>query len=163
MRPHEHAGHSDQPSARQPATQPARSTAPLRGDLTEQPVPGQSPVEIDERGEIDGATATLLSLVPELRTAYLELVELVDDDPGPAAVFAELAALVAGWLASVGQTQPALDRAFRALEAVAEDASEEALELVGYAFFDNLSPDEQRAAQRWIGPCTRAMMEVLDG
>ncbi len=156
MPTHDPAGRFDRPSA----LQSARSSPPLRYDPTGRPGPIQPPGEIEGPGD---ATATLLSLVPELHAAYLELVALADDDPGPAAVFAELAALVAGWLATVGEAQPALDRAFRALEAVAEDASEEALELVGYAFFDNLSPDHQRAAQRWIGPSTRSVMEVLDG
>jgi len=159
MPTHDPAGRSD----RQSAPQSARSSTALRGDMTEHPPPSQPPDEIDEIDGPDDATATLLSLVPELHAAYLELVALADDDPGPAAIFAELATLVAGWLATVGQAQPALDRAFRALEAVAEDAGEDALELVGYAFFDNLSPDHQRAAQRWIGPYTRAVMEVLDG
>ncbi|MHB1548867.1 MAG: hypothetical protein ACYCX8_09045 [Acidimicrobiales bacterium] len=155
MPAHDPAGRSD----RQSDPRSARSRPPHHDDLTGRP--GSQPP-----GAVDGpddATTALLSLVPELHATYLELVALADDDPGPAAVFAELAALVAGWLATVGEAQPALDRAFRALEAVAEDASEEALELVGYAFFDNLSPDHQRAAQRWIGPSTRAVMEMLDG
>lgn len=160
MPTHDPTPQSAPPSTGQAAPPSAWSRPPLDDDPAGRPRPSQPPGEIDGP---DDVTAGLLSLVPELRAAYLELVALADGDPGPAAVFAELAALVAGWLATVGEAQPALDRAFRALEAVAEDASEEALELVGYAFFDNLSPDHQRAAQRWIGPSTRAVMEMLDG
>jgi hypothetical protein len=47
------------------------------------------------------------------------------------------------------------------VEKVAE-TSEDAEELIVWSFFDNLSPDDVRRLDPWLGPATRALVDEAD-
>ena len=110
---------------------------------------------------IDPEVTRVLKAVPEFSDRYLTLVEMGDGDPGPGPVFDELADFVAGVLARVGRSVPTLERCLAAVEAVA-GSSEDAVELVVWSFFDNLSPDDIRLLGPWLGSRTRALLDEAD-
>jgi len=110
---------------------------------------------------IDDETAEVLERAPEFADRYRELVESADDDPGAPAVFAELADFVAGLVAEVERFRPTLERCLAGVEKVAE-GSPDAEDLVVWSFFDNLSPDDVRHLEPWLGPCTRALLDEAD-
>jgi hypothetical protein len=103
----------------------------------------------------------VLEGTPGFADRYLELVEWADGDPGGAAVFAELADYVAALLAELEHFRPTLERCLAGVEKVAE-YSEDAEELVIWSFFDNLSPDDVRRLEPWLGPRTRALLDEVD-
>ena len=107
---------------------------------------------------IDDEVVLLLDQAPEFTERYLELVETADGDPGAAATFVELADYVAGLALAIEQFRPTLVRCLGALEAVAE-TSEDAEDLIVWSFFDNLSPDDFRRLELWIGPRTRSLVD----
>ncbi len=110
----------------------------------------------------DPAVATLLQQLPEFEAPYLELVTTFDDAPGGPAVFIELADFVAARLAAVEADRPVLERAFHAIETVVIAGDDDAATLVGYAFFDSLSPDDRQRIRPWLGPGTRSLLDELD-
>jgi len=42
------------------------------------------------------------------------------------------------------------------------ETSENAAELVVWSFLDNLSPDDVSRLDRWLGPCTRTLLDDAD-
>jgi hypothetical protein len=110
---------------------------------------------------IDDDVALVLAGTPEFVDRYLELVEATDDDPGAAVTFAELADYVAELGKRVEKFRPALVGCLAAVEKVAE-TSEDAEELIVWSFFDNLSPDDIRRLDPWLGPRTRSLLDEAD-
>ena len=103
----------------------------------------------------------ILRAVPEFAGAYLELVAAHDGDPGAAAAFAELAEFAAALAVEMERFRPLLTRMLAGVEQVAA-RSEDAEEVVGWGFLDNLSPDDLRRLEPWIGPATKALLEELE-
>ncbi|MHB8328253.1 MAG: hypothetical protein ACYDD6_01255 [Acidimicrobiales bacterium] len=110
---------------------------------------------------IDPDVAALLLAVPEFVDRYLVLVEQADGDPGAPAAFGELAEFAAGLAVEIERFRPVLERTMAAVESVAA-GSEDAEELLGWAFFDSLSPDDLSRLDPWLGPHTRAVLDGLD-
>lgn len=103
----------------------------------------------------------ILSVLPEFADHYMTLVEDADGDPSPPAVFSELADYVAELIEQFEACEPQLVRCLGAIEQVAT-SSDDAQELVGWAFLDSLSPDHLRRLDPWFGSGTRAMLEELE-
>jgi hypothetical protein len=104
---------------------------------------------------------TILRAAPEFADQYLALVEAADGDPGAALAFEELADFAAGLALQVERYRPVLLRTMTGVEQVAL-RSEDAEELVGWAFLESLSPDDLRRLAPWIGPATRRLLEDLE-
>jgi hypothetical protein len=109
----------------------------------------------------DAEVGLVLDGAPEFTDRYRELVDAADGDPGAAAAFVELADYVSGLAEAVEQFRPALVRCLSAIETVAE-TSEDAEELIVWCFFDNLSPDDVRRLEPWLGPHTRSLLDGAD-
>ncbi len=105
--------------------------------------------------------AVVLEASPGFVDRYLDLVEAADGDPGPAATFTELADYVAGLAAEIVRFTPILTRCLEGVESVAA-TSEDAAELVAWAFLDSLSPEDRRRIVGWLGPRTRALLDDVD-
>ena len=118
---------------------------------------GRPPVGAEAR---DAAVQVVVSLVPEFLPSYATLADAAGDDPGPVEVFAELASITAGWLAT-SQEDDRIARVCRALEQVAGDPAG-AVELVGLGFLDALEPHEQDRIRPMLGPRSRAILDELD-
>lgn len=103
----------------------------------------------------------VLRAVPEFVPQVLRLVASADGDPGGPAAFGELADYVAGLVSEIERSRPVLARAMAGVELVAA-SSEEAEELVGWAFLDSLSPDDLRRLDPWMGPATRRLLDALE-
>jgi hypothetical protein len=110
---------------------------------------------------MDGEVAVVLGAAPGFVDRYLDLAEAADGDPGLAATFTELADYVAGLLAEIGRCTPVLTGCLEGVESVAT-SSEDAAEIVTWAFLDSLSPDDRRRLERWLGPATRALLREVD-
>jgi hypothetical protein len=110
---------------------------------------------------IDDEVVVVLEGAPGFMDRYLELVESADGDPGAAATFVELADYVAHLAAAVERVGPPLVGCLEALEKVAE-TSDDAEELIVWSFFDNLSPDDVRRLEPWLGPLTRSLLDDAD-
>ncbi|HEY5252127.1 MAG TPA: hypothetical protein VIJ09_10710 [Acidimicrobiales bacterium] len=110
---------------------------------------------------IDDEVVLVLDHAPEFTDRYLELVEAADGDPGAPATFVELADYVAGLATALEQFRPALVHCLDAIEKVAQ-SSENAEELVVWSFFENLSPDDLRRLDLWLGPHTRSLLDEAD-
>jgi hypothetical protein len=110
---------------------------------------------------VDDEVALVLAEVPEFLGRYLELVESADGDPGAVASFVELADYVAALAEKIEGFRPSLARSLAAVEKVAE-TSPDAEELIVWAFLDNLSPDDVRRLDHWIGPHMRSLMDEAD-
>jgi hypothetical protein len=104
---------------------------------------------------------TVLEAAPGFVDRYLDLAEAADGDPGMAATFTELADYVAELASEIERFTPVLTRCLEGVESVAV-SSDEAAELVAWAFLDSLSPDDRRRLVRWLGPRTRALMREVD-
>jgi hypothetical protein len=102
----------------------------------------------------------LLEEAPEFACRYLELVEAADDDPGPAAAFGELAEFVAGLVTKAGASPAVAARCMAGVERVARE-SDDADELVGYAFLDSLCEDDLERISHLAGPSTRMVASRL--
>jgi hypothetical protein len=109
----------------------------------------------------DPEVGTILEAVPEFVSRYLEMVDGFDGDPGAQATFAELAEYAARLVLELERYQPVLVRTMAGVEHVAR-SSDDAVELVGWAFLDNLSPDELRCLRPWMGPETRRVLDGLE-
>jgi hypothetical protein len=109
----------------------------------------------------DTEVRLVLDGAPEFTDRYRELVDAADGDPGAAAAFVELADYVSGLAEAVEQFRPALVRCLSAIETVAE-TSEDAEELIVWCLFDNLSPDDVRRLEPWLGPHTRSLLDGAD-
>ncbi len=105
--------------------------------------------------------AVVLEASPGFVDRYLDLVEAADGDPGPAATFTELADYVAGLAEEIERFTPVLTRCLEGIESVAA-SSEDAAELVTWAFLDSLSPDDRRRLAGRLGPRTRALLDDVD-
>jgi hypothetical protein len=110
---------------------------------------------------IEHEISLVLEAVPEFTDRYLSLVEAADEDPGAAAMFVELADYVAELVAELERSRPTLERCLAGVEKVA-DTSVDAEELLIWAFFDNLSPDDVRHLDPWLGPRTRILLDETD-
>jgi hypothetical protein len=111
---------------------------------------------------MEAALATLLEAAPEFVDRYLDLVEAADGDPGAAAAFTELADYVASLADQAERHRPVLLRCLAGVESVAT-LSDEARELVAWAFLDSLSPDDRRRLAPWFGPSTCRLLEEIEG
>ena len=105
--------------------------------------------------------ATVLQATPEFADRYLDLAEAAGGDPGVAATFTELADYVAGLLDTIDRCTPVLTRCLDGVESVAV-SSDEAAEIVAWAFLDSLAPDDRRRLMGWLGPRTLALMHEVD-
>jgi hypothetical protein len=105
--------------------------------------------------------AELLRAVPEFSDRYLELVEDADDHPGAQATFAELADYVEGLAFGLESLRPILLRCLEAVEHVAS-TSEDAEELVGWSFLDELSIEARSALLSYLGTQTLAILESVE-
>src|ERR1700722_3718976 len=110
---------------------------------------------------IPGEVHHVLQGAPSFVDRYLELVDAADGDPGAAAVFAELADFVAELMEELERVVPTLELCLAGVEKVAA-GSPDAEELVLWSFFDNLSPDDVRRLQPWLGPRTRSLLDEVD-
>ncbi|HXQ90181.1 MAG TPA: hypothetical protein VN768_01415 [Acidimicrobiales bacterium] len=110
---------------------------------------------------VDPEVAVVLEAAPGFVDRYLDLVEAADGDPGPAAMFTELADYVAGLAAEIERFTTVLVRCLEGVESVAA-RSDEAAELVAWAFLDSLSPEDRRRLSGWLGPRTRALLDEVD-
>src|ERR1700688_3782965 len=106
---------------------------------------------------LDPEVATVLEATPGFVDRYLDLVESADGDPGTAATLTELADYVAGLVTEIDDLTPVLARCLEGVEAVAT-SSDDAAELVAWAFLDSLSPDDRRRLVGRLGPRTLALM-----
>jgi hypothetical protein len=109
----------------------------------------------------DHEVATVLEAAPGFVDRYLELAQAADGDPGVAAMFTELADYVAGLAAEIEHFTPILARCLEGVESVAA-SSEEAAEMVAWAFLDSLSPDDRWRLKGWFGPRTSVLMAEVD-
>jgi hypothetical protein len=110
---------------------------------------------------LEAEVAEVLEATPGFVDRYLDLVEAADGDPGLAATFTELADYVAGLAAEIERSTPVLARCLAGVESVAL-RSDEAADLVAWAFLDSLSPDDRCRLSGWLGPRTRALLEEVD-
>jgi hypothetical protein len=110
---------------------------------------------------IDAQVAVVLEATPGFVHRYLELADAADGDPGMAATFTELAGYVAGLAAEIERCTPVLTRCLDAVESVAA-SSDDAAEVVAWAFLDSLSPDDRRRLERWLGTRTGALLREVD-
>ena len=109
----------------------------------------------------DAEVAVLLQSAPEFVDRYLDLAEAADGDPGAAATLTELADYVAGLVVEIEHLTPVLARCLQGVESVAV-SSDDAAELVAWAFLDSLSPDDRRRLGDRFGPRTRALLREVD-
>jgi hypothetical protein len=105
--------------------------------------------------------AVILAATPGFVDRYLDLVEAADGDPGMAATLTELADYVAGLATEIGRLGPALAQCLAGVESVAA-GSDDAAEVVAWAFLDSLSPDDRRGVVGWLGPRTRRLLRDVD-
>lgn len=103
----------------------------------------------------------LLERVPEFAGRYLALSDAADGDAGAAVAFEELADFTAALLRLIDGAEPVVRRVMAGVEQVAA-GGEDAEDLVGGAFLDNLSPDDLRMLERSMGPATRAILDRLE-
>ena len=110
---------------------------------------------------MDAEIAVVLEAAPGFVDRYLDLAEAADGDPGVAATFTELADYVGGLVTEIERCTPVLARCLAGVESVAT-SSDDAAELVAWAFLDSLSPDDRRRLVGWLGPRTRALLDEVD-
>lgn len=108
----------------------------------------------------DFETRAILEAVPEFVGRFLNLLAQADADPGAAAVFTELADFIACEIAQGGGSATVLARCTVGLEQVAAE-SEDAEELVTWAFFDHLCAADLRVLEPWLGPLARSLLDRL--
>jgi len=109
----------------------------------------------------DPQVVVVLESAPEFVDRYLDLAEAADGDPGAAATLTELADYVAGLVTEIENLTPLLARCLEGVESVAA-SSDDAAELVAWAFLDSLSPDDRRRLMERFGPRTRALLREVD-
>jgi hypothetical protein len=110
---------------------------------------------------LDPEVTLVLEAAPGFVDRFLDLTEAADGDPGAAATFTELADYVAGLAAEIERFRPVLARCLEGVESIAT-SSDDAAELVAWAFLDSLSPDDRRRLEGWLGPRTRALLEEVE-
>jgi hypothetical protein len=114
---------------------------------------------------MDPDVKVIIDGVPALARSYLELVEACDGDPGAPAAFAELAEYVSDLCGEPERFPNEITACLAAIELVAL-RSDDAEELVGWAFLENLCPDERLRLAPRFGPATTRVLltlEDLDG
>jgi len=110
---------------------------------------------------IEDEVAIVVAEAPEFAHRCLRLIGSADGDPGAGVVLAELADYVSGLAADMERFRPSLVRCLAAVEKVAA-TSADAEELVVWSFADNLSPDDLRRLEPWLGPRTRSLLDEAD-
>ncbi len=110
---------------------------------------------------VDGLIASLPEFVP----SYQELVPAGDGRRGDAVMLIGLADFVAARLATFETADALLTRALAYIEVLIDtewaeevDRSEDLM----LAFFDSLSPDDRLRLTRWLGPCSKFLVDRLD-
>jgi hypothetical protein len=114
--------------------------------------------------DLDAFVEALVSGLPEFVPHYLDLVAGCDDDPGGPLILMGLADFVAERLVAFDAERAVLGRALGLVEHLIDgsDDPDGAVELVGLAFFDSLSPDHRRRLAPWLGPGSTVALEALD-
>jgi hypothetical protein len=114
----------------------------------------------------DGDTLirALSTRVPEFRPTLAELEEGTGNDPGDTTVLMVLAEFVSGHLQRHHDVCRLLSQALAVVEEHLASLGDDELgcELVGYAFFDTLDPDERRELAPWLGPLGAEQVAQLD-
>ena len=130
------------------------ASVPVRSDPGGPSRPQRSPL-------VDGLMASLPEFVPTCQ----ELMAAGCGQAGEAVVLIELADFVAAQLAAYETAEALLTRALQFIEvlidtewAAAVDRSEDVM----LAFFDRLSPDDRFRLTRWLGPCSKVLVDRLD-
>jgi len=148
-----------------PATRPTPSSHSL-GPTRPGPAPDwpHPPPAGPAPGAGDGLARWLCHCVPEFTPAYLALVDGCGDDPGEPVVLMELAELVSATLATLDDRRRLLQRALDAVEDVLAALGDDTIgcELVAFAFFDSLSPEERSRLLPSLRPRARELSLALD-
>ena len=106
----------------------------------------------------------LLSAVPEFGPSYLALVAGCEDDPGEPVILMELAEFLTGRLTVLHRTGPLVDRILAVIEGHLETLDDDPVgcDLVAFAFFDSLSPEERSRLLPSLRPRARELSLALD-
>lgn len=107
------------------------------------------------------AIAILLERVPEFESAYLDLLDIYDEDLTAQVVFNELAEFVTA-LFEDAEDEEVLEGCFEALERVASQPGGEGTTLVAFCFFDHLSSTALETARSYLHPVSETILELLD-
>lgn len=109
----------------------------------------------------DYLVAGLLEEVPEMWPRWVSLTEALGEDFGAPLVLEELADYLVPLLANPSTHTEVLERAFHAVELIAQDG-DEGETAVGYGFLDGLPPDALPDALPWLGPFTMRILSALE-
>jgi hypothetical protein len=125
------------------------------------PAPEVTADETDGEALIRALSARL----PEFGPTLDELNEGTGNDPGETTVLMVLAEYVSSQLRTYHHVRRQLAEALAVVEDHLESLGDDELgcELVGYAFFDSLDPDERRLLAPWIGSLGAEQAAQLDG
>jgi hypothetical protein len=107
---------------------------------------------------------SLIKGLPEFLPILRRLVAACEDDPGEPVLLMELADFVAARLAELEDQHSVLERALAVVETLIHSVVDDEIgrELIGYAFFDSFSPENQRRLGPWLGAGSRALLDSLD-
>jgi len=114
--------------------------------------------------ESEDLVRSLLDQVPEFAPTIVALVKDHDDDPGEPMVLIELADFIAPRLDAIATERLVVEAAMDFVEMLLETRADDEVsgELVGAAFFDSLTPEDQHRLAPWLGPRARALIDALD-
>ncbi len=118
----------------------------------------------DAASDGDTLIRALAARLPELGPTLDELNEGTGNDPGETTVLMVLAEYVSSQLCTYRHVSRLLDQALAVVEEHLVSLGDDELgcELVGYAFFDTLDPEERRWLAPWIGPLGAEQVAQLD-
>jgi hypothetical protein len=128
------------------------------------PRPAPTTAVDDDSDEGDDLARWLCRRLPEFTPTYLTLLDGCGDDPGDPVVLMGLADLVSATLTLLERQRRLLDRALGAvedhLEAVGDDSVDS--DVVAFAFFDSLAPEDRRLLAPHLGPRSTVLADRLD-
>ena len=107
---------------------------------------------------------SIAALLPEFAANLTALSGGPEGDPGDPVVLTALADFVAERLEVLHREDAVLTRALAVVDSVVDGSADEGTgsDLVGYAFFDSLSPDARRQLRPRLNPQGRELLEMLD-